>query len=168
MVDVGDLLLLLLPQAERLTGNHHQDSEDLVMRTIARIFEKGHKYEVEVPEAYARSMLRSAFLDEIRQIKTRREDLAGEYDTEIADNSRSDDWRLMALSKIEAAVARLTPAAKRVFELLVDWDKGHMRARPQAEVAEILGIEVATVASTLRDARRQLKQYLPDNLEDIV
>ncbi|UNN05216.1 RNA polymerase sigma factor [Rhodococcus opacus] len=168
MVDVGDLISYLWPYALKRTGGHHQDSEDLVLQTLERILENGHRYDAASPQAYAISILNSRFLNEVRKAGRRKEDLIGEYDAEIADSSRSNDWRLTALSKIEAAVARLTPAAKRVFELLVDWDKGNMRARPHAEVAEILGVEVATVASTLRDARRQLKENLPANLEDIV
>jgi DNA-directed RNA polymerase specialized sigma24 family protein len=68
---------------------------------------------------------------------------------------------------IEDAVAKLTPAAARVLSLLVDWEHGDLRARPQADVAEELGVEVATVASTLRDALRQLRQHLPNYLEGI-
>ncbi|MEV0712771.1 RNA polymerase sigma factor [Nocardia aurea] len=169
IVDIGDLVLKLLPVAKRLTRGHQDDAEDLVQRTVMRLLERGKQVQVkEDPVAYARKVLRNLFLDDLRRAKARPEDFSTDHtDQPPPLGQPSESWQATVRLDIETAMAKLSPAAQRVVTLLIDWESGSLQALPQTEVAQRLGINVASVASTLRDARRQLTQHLPRYLEDI-
>lgn len=57
----------LLPYASSLTGNHH-DAEDLCQLTILKLIENKEKFlAAEYPLAYAKKILRNAFIDKCRK-----------------------------------------------------------------------------------------------------
>ena len=57
----------LLPYSSSLTGNHH-DAEDLCQLTIVKLIENKEKFlTAEYPLAYAKKILRNAFIDKCRK-----------------------------------------------------------------------------------------------------
>ncbi len=57
----------LLPYASSITGNHH-DAEDLCQLTILKLIENKEKFlSAEYPLAYAKKILRNAFIDKCRK-----------------------------------------------------------------------------------------------------
>ena len=57
----------LLPYSSSLTGNHH-DAEDLCQLTILKLIENKEKFlAAEYPLAYAKKILRNAFIDKCRK-----------------------------------------------------------------------------------------------------
>ena len=135
--------------------------------TLERLLAHGSTYEnVSNPVAYARKMLTNMFLDWVRSAASTRETAMSDDGQDVSAPG-NPSWQVAVRLDIEAAMAQLTPAAARVIAHLIDREEGDFRARSHAEVAQILGIEISTVASTLRDARQQLRKLLPDYFEDI-
>ncbi|BBE49101.1 hypothetical protein RE2895_60320 (plasmid) [Rhodococcus erythropolis] len=171
VVEIEKLASKLRTVALKRTGNEH-DSADLVQRTLEKIVAQGESMQVrDNPVAYACEILNKEFLSDCRRAKRRREDLFEDdylFVPEERTLSSPDERAANAREAIEGAFEQLTPSAKRVVVMLVDWDNGNFRRRPQAEVARILGIQESSVASTLRDAKRQFKKLLPSYLEDIL
>jgi RNA polymerase sigma-70 factor (ECF subfamily) len=153
----------LLRHARRLmpSGN---DAQDLVQDTFERAIRGFHQFR---PGSNLRAWLYTILVrrarDHYRRGRVRRlADVEGGLDSlpaPAADPGDQPRWAEVTEAQLRAALQRLTPRLREVFEL------HDVHGLPYHDVAARLGIPVNTVGTRLRRARLKLRRLLVAELE---
>lgn len=155
-------LPVLLRVAYTLTGSW-ADAEDLVQDTVLRAYRALHSFDGQHPRAWLLTILRNANISAHRRC---RPGLLGDLDPAL----HRPAFGAVAVSGPEEQVVERELAGplhqvvaeldeqSRVILLLVDVDQ-----LSYAEVADVVGLKVGTVASRLSRARSEVRRKLADH-----
>jgi RNA polymerase sigma-70 factor (ECF subfamily) len=153
----------LWPQALRLT-RHPADAEDLVQEVLKQFIQNGVPAEVDQPIAYIRVAMSRLFFQQRRRRSAQEvvQPIGDSTHPVPAEGPTAADLGVAVLVRadIEAALSELSPGARAVAELLIDWEEGNLSRVSQAEVAKALGVTTDVVKDRLREARKQLRRLL--------
>lgn len=142
--------------ALRLCGGSRADAGDLVQDTYERALRRQAQYEPGTNlQAWLCTILHHLFLDRCRA-RSRRPTHAPIDDVVLAapEPAREPAWARLTRDDVVAAVARLEPDFRAVYELHT------LEGVPYQEISSRLGIPKATVGTRLARARRKLRDLL--------
>jgi RNA polymerase sigma-70 factor (sigma-E family) len=142
----------LFRTAVALTG-HHQQAEDLLQTVLARTYQHWARIRAGHPEAYVR---RAMYLQCVSwwRLRSYRREVASDDLPEVPGADHADAIGLRMA--VQSALRRL-PARQRAVLVL-----RYLEDLPDADIAEIIGCERATVRSHVARARDRLRQLCPD------
>jgi RNA polymerase sigma-70 factor (sigma-E family) len=140
----------LLGLAHALTANPH-DAWDLTQETLARIGERWHKTTLDVPAAYARTVMVRLNIDRLRRLK-RELPLPGRADepAPVQVVGELDSWLLDALRD-------LTPRQRTALALR------YVEDLDVRTIAERMGCSEGTVKSQLSRGTQRLREHARDH-----
>jgi RNA polymerase sigma-70 factor (sigma-E family) len=141
-----------LSRAAYLLTGDHQAAEDLVQETYVVLVRRWQKSGTVDPEAYARRILYSRFVDGWRRRRLWELPWASPPDAAGGDEAGTSTDRLT----LRDALARLTPKQRAVLVLRFYEDL------TETQAAAGLGVSPNTVKSQTRVALQRLRELLPD------
>jgi RNA polymerase sigma-70 factor (ECF subfamily) len=142
----------LLHRAQRMVG--FSDAEDLVQSTLERALQHASRFQSGTDlGAWLRRIMSNLLVDEWRR---RKPHCGGSLETEPAPAPEPQPaWRELTSEDVDAAVPKLPPRLRAVFEL-------HHEGASYAEIARRLNILPTTVGTRLMRARRRLRRLLSE------
>jgi len=142
-------------------------AEDLVQELWIRVCAAQPREPVDNPANYLFTMAGRLALDHIRQHQRRQArdekwtdentSKTGAYATSQEDDGETALLRAEGIDKVRAAIARLPPKARKVFEM------HRIQGLPHKQIAAELGIAVSTVEKHIIRAMRELTMTLRDS-----
>jgi RNA polymerase sigma-70 factor (ECF subfamily) len=157
---IGPYEPLLLGLARKLCRNGGVEPEDLVQDTLERAlrhFEQLRGWSDGTRRAWLCTTLQRRFLDHCRRQRTEateRPHLEWVHAPVLVREPREwHCWERVSEEELHAAVARLRPPLREVFEL-------HLAGLRYKAIAQRLGTTPGTVGFWLHQARRELKAWL--------
>ncbi|MFF5175369.1 sigma-70 family RNA polymerase sigma factor [Micromonospora sp. NPDC000089] len=148
----GPVLLNLLT---RLTGGDVHRAEDIVQETLLRAWRDpvARHADGRWSRAYIFTMARRIFIDQVRKVEARPQELSAEH---IDTHARAEDPAERMLDRHEARAA-LDALPERLRRTVVEV---YFKDRPESEVAEILDVPVGAAKSRTFHALRELRESL--------
>jgi RNA polymerase sigma-70 factor (ECF subfamily) len=153
----------LVAYAERLLGDR-AGAEEVVQRGFVRLWEREHQLPAgDAVRPFLYHMIRNLVANEWRRSATHARWLESAMDDELppAPITALDALEAAELERaIEVAVESLPPRRREVFTL------SRYHHLSNAQIADVLGVSVQTVANQLVSALRTLRELLRDRLDD--
>jgi RNA polymerase sigma-70 factor (ECF subfamily) len=147
--------------AVRLSRDEHEAS-DLVQDTLERALRRIETYSPETnARAWLFSILHNAFIDRCRRRSSEpKGPRAEEIDLAAEEPSEPPRWTALGADDVAAAVARLAPDFREVYELHA------IEGLAYQEIARRLGLPMNTVGTRLARARKKLRALLESQDEE--
>ncbi|WP_054811452.1 RNA polymerase sigma factor [Nocardia arizonensis] len=163
---IDEALSWTFDQARRRTRDLVQ-AEDIAQQALLKLWIRsaGGPLEVNSVEAYIRGTVNNLIATLWTKAKREREVHGHRVDYDIAMETRGDNdverdvLDSSLVNSVTAAIAELPDKLRAVVDLLWDPRAFDFNARPQSEVARILGINPGTVKSRLFTARNLLAEH---------
>lgn len=163
---IDEALNWTFDQARRKTNNLAL-AEDIAQQALLNLWRRSAKEPLDVRsvEAYIRGTVNNLIADDWTRTKREREKLGHRVDYDAVMSTRGDNdverdvLDSSLVDSVTAAIADLPDKLRAVVDLLWDPRAVDFSARPQAEVARILGINPGTVKSRLFTARNLLAEH---------
>lgn len=146
--------------AMRLAGNA-ADAEDLVQDALERGLRRAHELPADANvRAWLVTILHNLFIDQCRRRRRRPRATPAEIVEAVPapEPTPEPSWASLSGADLRAAVARLEPEFRAVYELHA------LRRRSYDEIAAELGIAKATVGTRLYRARHKLRALLAEEM----
>jgi len=146
--------------ARRLCGNA-ADADDLVQETYERALRAWERYDDRGSlRSWLASILNNLFIDRCRkQMRAPRAVGIDELEVATPEPTPPPAWTNVTRDQVAAALGRIGPEFRRVYEL-------HCEGRSYDEIARELAIPKNTVGTRLIRARKKLKEILLAELGD--
>jgi RNA polymerase sigma factor (sigma-70 family) len=137
----------------------HDDAADLLNQGFLKVIQNIGKYNPDAPfEAWIRRIMINTAIDQYRRQKVERRDTVQigdwqevQHEMEHTSNTAAG---MLDLEHLQAMINRLTPMAKKVFNLFAIDGFSHQ------EISDLLGISVGTSKWHLSDARARLQEWV--------
>lgn len=137
--------------AFRMTGNSH-DAQDILQNSFVDVFRNLSKFKFEsTPGSWIKRIVLNKAINFLKQKKIKLTEL-NDWDLEIIEEENSEVE--LNIDAIKSAISLLPDGYRIVFSLYLIEGYDH------SEIAEILGISVATSKSQYSRARSKLKQLI--------
>ena len=153
----GQIAPMMLSVAHRY-ANHKADAEDIFQESVLHVFDRLHQLrEVEKIHGWAKMIVVN---EAIRFYKKKRnmvftEETVSEIEIYEGD---SDIYKQIELAQILKIIQQLPDKMRMVINLYA------IEGFKHEEISEMLGISVGTSKSNLHDARKQIKNFMKEEM----
>jgi RNA polymerase sigma-70 factor, ECF subfamily len=153
--DMAEHRALLQGIARRLCGDDEAAADDLVHDTYVRALRARDRYDDRgITRTWLIVILHNLFIDHCRKAKRRREtEYIDAHDLAAPEPIGPPTWACVTPEQVGAAIERLSPEIRRVFEL-------HVAGQSYDEIARALRLPKNTVGTRLLRGRKKLKAVL--------